>query len=307
MKTNGKPKPDVYQMVTDRIIAALEKGVIPWKQRWREIGPPRNLVTGRHYRGINFWLLTSLAYSKNVFLSFKQVKEFGGKIKEGEKGHIIVFWKQIESVDPETDEKKLLPFLRYYTVYNVDQCEGIPADKIGDDAFGENVPILSCEEIIAHMPKKPVIRHKGDKAFYHPLRDFVNMPPLNFFEHSSAYYETLFHELVHSTGHEKRLARKELLQMAEFGSDDYSQEELTAEIGSCYLKTIAGIDQDNHANNAAYISGWLKRLKGDKKCIIYASTQAQRATDFILGIVHQQSEEDSSGSETMVEQEKVGE
>jgi antirestriction protein ArdC len=305
MKSNDKPKPDVYQMVTDRIIAALEKGVIPWHQPWRKNGPPRNLITGKHYRGINFWLLTAPGYSTNAYLSYKQVKELGGKIKEGEKGHIIVFWKQIETEDHETNEKKQLPFLRYYVVYNVEQCESLPESKIGELKENSNIIICSCEDIVAEMPKKPIIQHKGDKAFYNPLRDFVNMPSFNSFESAEAYYSILFHELVHSTGHEKRLARKELLQMAEFGSDLYSQEELTAELGSCFLKTIAGIDQETLENSAAYLSGWLKRLKSDKKCIIFASTQAQKATDFILGIVQPHVEEEVPVNEAAIDSEKL--
>ena len=293
MKDNNKPRPDVYQMVTDRIIAALEKGVVPWKQPWRTLGPPRNVVTGKKYRGINFWLLLAMNYPSNLFLSYKQMKELGGKLKEGERGNIIVFWKQLLIEDQESEEKKQLPFLRYYTIYNVSQCEGLPEEWSETPSDGENEEIQSCEDIVQGMPQKPTIQHKGDKAFYNPLRDFVNMPGQNSFENSEAYYSVLFHELVHSTGHEKRLARKELLQMAEFGSDPYSQEELTAEIGACFLNTVSGIESNLMSNSASYIQGWLKKLKGDKKCIVYASTQAQRATDFILGITPPSHEEEA--------------
>jgi antirestriction protein ArdC len=277
----NKPRLDVYQMVTDRIITALEKGVVPWKQPWKKAGPPQNLITGKVYRGVNFWLLLAFKYAQNYFLSFKQIKELGGKVKQGEKAHMIVFWKQVPMEDPETGEKRDLPFLRYYTVFNVAQCE-LPEGKVPSENV--NHMIKSCEDIVTEMPQPPMIRHKEGKAFYNPLKDFVNMPPFNTFHTPEGYYSTLFHELVHSTGHQSRLNRKELLQMSEFGSEEYSIEELTAEIGACYLKSITGIDQDDLENNTAYIQGWLRKLKNDNRFIVYGSTQAQKATDFILNV-----------------------
>jgi antirestriction protein ArdC len=128
MKTINRPRQDVYKMVTDRIIAALEKGVVPWKQPWKNVGLPQNLLTGKVYRGINLWLLLSLQYSRNFFLSEKQIESLNSKVKEGEKAHIIVFWKQITIDDQDTTETREYPFLRYYKVFNVEQCTRIPEE-----------------------------------------------------------------------------------------------------------------------------------------------------------------------------------
>ncbi|REJ81342.1 MAG: DUF1738 domain-containing protein [Bacteroidetes bacterium] len=296
MKTNNRPRPDVYKMVTERIISALEKGVVPWQQPWRNSGLPQNLITGKVYRGINLWLLLSLGYSRNFFLSEKQLEAIGGKVKEGEKANIIVFWKQITIDDPDTTETKDYPFLRYYRVFNVEQCEGIPEDKLSKVDETIHNDIVSCEDVYEQMPKKPKLQHKGDKAFYNPLLDFINMPAKTQFPKIEDYYSVLFHELIHSTGHLSRLNRKELLNMSEFGSEPYSIEELVAEIGCCFLKTVVGIGNNDLENNTAYIDGWLKSLKNDHKFIVFASSQAQKATDYILNTCIQK--EDESITET---------
>lgn len=287
--------PDVYEIVTNRIIEHLEKGVVPWQKPWTGGGLPKNLITGKQYRGINVWLLNSLNYSQNCFLTFKQVKELGGSVKKGEQSQIVIFWKWIEKENTQTKEIEKIPFLRYYNVFNIDQCTGIPKEKLPPVIERKNDPIETCEKILNEMPKRPEIRHKEQSAYYNKQDDYVNMPKVETFVNSDSYYGALFHELVHSTGHKERLDRKELIQSKRFGSEDYAIEELTAEIGASYLKSYAGIPIEKLENNAAYIQSWLERLKKDKKFIVYASSQAQKATDFILNIRNEEKDIDMSG------------
>ena len=274
---------DVYQLVTNRIIEQLEKGCVPWKRPWTAAGLPQNLITRRPYRGINVLLLATCNYSQNFFLTFKQAGELGAKIKSGEKAHPVVYWKRIETEDEDTGEMIPESVLRYYNVFNIAQCENIPESKL-PPADLPNEAILECESIIHEMPKRPPIQQVEDMAYYHPTHDYVNMPPRKSFLQSEAYYSTLFHELVHSTGHTSRLNRRELMQMKPFNPEMYSFEELVAEIGASYLNSLTGIEQKEFEQNAAYIEGWLKRLKNDKRSIITASGQSQKAVDFILGV-----------------------
>jgi antirestriction protein ArdC len=291
MKDNIKNTPsDVYSVVTNRIIEHLEKGVIPWRQTWAKAGLPKNLITGKNYRGINVWLLNSLNYSQNSFLTFKQVKDLGGSVKKGEKAQEVVFWKWIEKENKETKDIEKVPLLKYYRVFNIDQCIDIPKEKLPPVIERNNNPIDTCEKIINEMPKQPDIRFKEHRAYYNRIDDFVNMPKMETFENSQEYYATLFHELVHSTGHNDRLNRKELLESAGMRSDKYAMEELTAEMGASYLKSYAGIPIEHLENNAAYIQGWLERLKNDKRFIVHASAQAQKATDYILNMKDEEKE-----------------
>ena len=286
---NIKPH-DVYEIVTNRIIEHLEKGVVPWQQPWTDAGLPKNLITGRNYRGINVWLLNTLNYHQNYFLTFKQVQELGASVKKGEKAQEVIFWKWLQKKsndnleNEEQGKAKQIPFLRYYKVFNIDQCTGIPKEKLPVIEERVNDPIETCEKIVFEMPKRPEIRHHELQAYYHKRNDFVNMPRMEVFNSSEDYYATLFHELVHSTGHKERLNRKELVNSKGFRTEDYAIEELTAEMGSSYLKSYAGIPIEQVENNAAYIQGWLERLRKDKKFIVYASAQAQKATDYILNV-----------------------
>ena len=294
---NPKPK-DVYEIVTNRIIEHLEKGVIPWQKPWTEAGHPKNLITGKDYRGINVWLLNTLNYAQNYFLTFKQVKELGGNVKKGEKAQEVIFWKWLEkekdqnnNIENEKDGKtEKIPLLRYYNVFNIDQCEGIPIEKLPPKIERQNNPIETCEKIINEMPKRPEIRNKEQQAYYHKIDDYINMPKIESFVSSESYYGALFHELLHSTGHKERLDRKELIQSKGMQTNYYAVEELTAEMGASYLKSYAGIPIEQLENNAAYIQGWLERLRKDKKFIVYASAQAQKATDYILNVRNEEKE-----------------
>ena len=283
-------KRDVYQIVTERIIQKLEQGAVPWMQPWHDAGLPQNLVTKRPYRGINVMLLASLGYEHNYFFTSKQLSELGGSIKAGERPQLVVYWNWQDSKaqsngDTGSDEggaKKNVPFLRYYTVFNVAQCEGIPESLLPQAVARTTNPIPACEAVVNGMPKRPEILHKELRAFYNPVADVVNLPRRPYFRSDESYYATLFHELVHATGHPSRLNRKGLNEMAEFGSEPYSFEELVAEIGACYLESHAGIAKAQFEQNVSYIKGWLKKFKDDKRFVVQASALAQKATDFVL-------------------------
>jgi len=277
----------VYANINAKIIEQLEKGTVPWLKPWTEAGLPINIISKRPYRGINMILLLMENYEHNHFLSFKQASDIGGKVKKGERGHMVVFWSQVENKQEEhkeNDEKtepKKKSILRYYYVFNISQCENIPEQYLPKARETKELP--SCESIVTAMPHCPPIRHKENKAFYNFKEDFVNMPKKRSFKNDESYYSTLFHELVHSTGHVSRLNRDTIVQMAEFGDDNYSLEELVAEIGTCYLQSVAGITSE-FQQSAAYLQGWLAKLKGDKKFIFQAARASQKAVDYILNI-----------------------
>lgn len=278
---------DVYEMVTNPIIELLETGTIPWQKPWTEAGVPMNLISKRAYRGINLWLLLSLNYERNLFLTWDQLKKIGGSVNKDQHGHIVVFWKNVKKQPEELDSEKkpkMIPMLRYYKVFNIEQCKDIPKDMIPELFKEETDPIAECEGIINGMQNAPVIRHKEQKAFYHIAEDYINMPKKKSFKNSEAYYSTLFHELVHSTGSEKRLGRKTITEMNEFGSEAYSIEELIAELGAAYLSSLSGILNKEIQNTVAYIDGWLGKLRNDKRFIVQASGQAQRAVDCIMNV-----------------------
>jgi antirestriction protein ArdC len=275
---------DIYLIVNKKIIGHLKNGVIPWRQSWTKAGLPKNLITGKHYRGINVMLLASLHYRQNCFLTFKQVSELGGIVKKGEKSCPVIYWNWIEKKNKDSKEVEKIPLLRYYNVFNIDQCENIPKEKLPQVSELPNDPINSCELILRNMNNPPEIQHKEYRAYYHPQRDYINIPDIKSFDKSTNYYGTLFHELVHSSGHKDRLNRKELVQNNFFGSKSYAIEELTAEMGACYLKSYAGIPIEEIENSSAYIQGWFEKLKNDRNLFIHASGEAQRAADYILNI-----------------------
>lgn len=281
---SSSTKLDVYQIVTDRIVQLLERGTVPWQKPWNDVGIPRNLLSKRPYRGINLWLLLSLNYERNLFLTWDQIKKYGGTVVKGEKGHIVIYWKSLKKVDGiEDDEKKKnAPLLRYYKVFNISQCSNLPNELVEVFAMLKHDTLFECEAVVKDMPQCPVIRHKEQEAYYHIKDDYINMPKKKGFKSIEYYYSTLFHELVHSTGHEKRLNRPTITEMAEFGSEKYGIEELVAEMGAAFLCSQTGILQTSIQNSSAYIDGWLDKLKRDKRFVVKAAGQAQRAVDFII-------------------------
>jgi antirestriction protein ArdC len=280
-----KSKFDMYEMVTRLITERLEAGVIPWKMPWKTgSSNPRNLVSKKMYRGFNFFYLLSFRFERPYFLSWKQVQDLGGKVKKGSKTYPVIFWKMLDS---NTEENKKVPFLRYYSLFHVDDVEGIDPAKIPNDTAHQNdfEPIAACEEIIERWKDSPVIEQGHDYAAYVPATDKIKIPyPRHFFK-AEFYFSTLYHEAIHSTSHRKRLNRQEQFQDHKFESHDYfySKEELVAELGASYLCAVSGIESETIDNSAAYIQSWLKALKSDNKFFLQAATHAQRAADYILG------------------------
>lgn len=301
---SSKQKIDVYEIVTNRIIELLDQGTIPWQKPWTDAGIPMNLISKRPYRGINLWLLLSLDYQRNLFLTWDQLKKIGGSVNHGEHGHVVAFWKQIkpsEKPESEAESKKPVPLLRYYKVFNIAQCKDIPENLIEPLVQKEHDPILECEAIVNGMAGCPLIKHKEQKAFYHIAEDYINMPKKKSFKSSESYYSVLFHELVHSTGHEKRLNRSTITEMAEFGSEPHSIEELVAELGAAYLSSFSGILTEQIKNSAAYIKGWLSKLKDDKRFIVRASGYSQRAVDYIINVKEDESLNEVEQTEMLTE------
>lgn len=306
---NSSTKLDVYQIVTDRIIELLEKGTVPWQKPWTDVGIPMNAISKRPYRGINLWLLLSLDYAQNLFLTWDQLKKLGGSVNKGEQGHVVLYWKVTPKTDENVEEvkEKQKRLLRYYKVFNIAQCRDLPADLVPQKQTIEETevkkdPIRECEHIVNAMPQSPLIIFTGKNAFYDIQKDEVVLPKMKTFKSGEAYYSTLFHELVHSTGHEKRLNRPTITQMAEFGSDIYSIEELVAELGASYLSCHTGILMKNIKSSAAYIKGWLNQLKNDKKFIVQASGHAQKAVDYILNVKANENANDAEHQEEVFEE-----
>ena len=272
---------NVYKWVTERIIKQLEAGVAPWHKPWKSEFP-RNLVSGKEYHGINVFMLGMQGYGSPYWLTYQQASERGAQVRKGQHATMIVFWKASEKPVREedgTEEVKRWFTLRYYNVFNAEQCDNLEVPE----TTREVKPIPECKRIVEGMPNRPEQEQAG-KAYYRPSTDTVGMPAQPLFEHDEAFYATMFHELVHSTGHPTRLSRFASGEKpANFGSDSYSKEELVAELGSAMLCGIAGISPTVSDNSAAYLQSWINALKGDSRLIIQAASAAQKAADYILG------------------------
>lgn len=307
---------NLFAEVTDRIIAALNKGVVPWHRPWRDSKKgagtlPTSVSTGKPYRGINVFLLDMTAnadgYTSQWWGTFNALKERGGIVRKGEKGTTVVFWKRlVVKTTPEEKaktgkDKKVIPMLRHFNVFNVEQCEwekGMPErfdpSTLVEDDDTEWDPIAEAEAIVKGYEKSPSIHHGGDAAYYSPSRDMIQVPDAAQFETTEQYYSTLFHELTHSTGHKDRLNRNTLVEGHRFGDEMYAKEELVAEMGAAMLAAVAGIHLTTIEPSAAYIKNWLQALSNDEKLVISAGAAAQKAADHILGIKFEDDKEDDA-------------
>lgn len=276
---------NVYEVINHRIMDLLEKGTVPWKKPWNGEGNmPMNLVSKKEYRGVNVFMLSCMPYGSPYWMTFKQIREKGGYVRQGEKATPVIFWKWLErndSDDATGNKNRKIPMLRYYNVFNLEQTEGIPIPdtEVTNNPFN---PIEKAEQIISSMPLKPDIYHGGNKASYSLSQDTIHLPTQHSFLLPEEYYCTGFHELIHSTGHSCRIGRKSILEPTYFGSHEYSKEELVAEMGAAFLCGYSGIEQKTIENSASYIQGWLKVLKNDKTMLVHAAAQAQKAADYIL-------------------------
>jgi len=278
----------VTDVVNQRIMTLLESGTVPWRTTWNAVSnQPKNMVSKKEYRGINVFLLACMPYASPYWMTFKQVQDKGGHVIKGSKSVPVIFWKWIDRKDAGSDDidtvpvNGKIPMLRYYSVFNLDQIEGIPIPPATDTIINTFTPIERAERIIAGMPLPPEIKYGGGQPAYHPTWDVVKMPEREAFESSEEFYGTLYHELSHATGHQKRVGRKGITEPSFFGSHLYSKEELVAEMSAAFLCGHSGIERTIE-NSAAYIAGWLKALKNDKTLLIQAASQAQKASDFIL-------------------------
>ena len=284
-------KPNVYEEITNQIIAKLEQGTIPWHKPWKSSAHrPKNLISQEPYSGINAFITHLQNYSCPYWLTYKQAESLGGNIKRGEKGTKIVYWSRIqrESVSDSGEiQDDSFSFLKTFVVFNFEQTEGIDLKKawiLPEDKRTEIEKLAECEAIIEAFTDKPTIDQRdSDQACYSPVLDMVRMPLQSRFTSDQEYYSVLFHELTHSTGHKNRLNRKGFMETVAFGSQDYSFEELVAEFGAAFLCGQAGIVPKTIDNSAAYIQSWLKVLKKDSKMLVKAAGQASKAADYILG------------------------
>ncbi|MDK2975224.1 MAG: hypothetical protein PWP08_1595 [Methanofollis sp.] len=270
----------IYEMVRERILTALGRGTVPWRQTWQGM-TPSNILTGRPYRGINRILLAGSPW----WGTYNQIRQMGGYVRRGEKAAgLVIFWSMEESrreVNDQGDEviirtQRERPLVRCYKVFHIGQCEGVTMPE------GQEVrPIASCEGILRQNDPRIF---PGEPA-YAPGRDVILMPPAERFTSAEAYYAAFFHELVHWSGAARRLDRPGVTGAIRFGSERYSREELTAEMGAAFLCGMCGIDTPPvQENAAAYIAGWLRHIRdGTAADVIRAATDAQRAADFLTG------------------------
>ncbi len=295
MKTSRQTaKPSLYQTVTDRILTSLKAGVIPWEQPWRTPrfagGPfPRNFRTGKPYRGVNVFLLWASAYLFPFWLTFKQARGLGGTVRKVEKGTPIVFYKPLRNratgeSTTETDQDRSPFVLCHYTVFNVEQCDGLTLPQLEFAPTNDVHQDEACEAIVNGWENRPVLHLTSEterRAYYRPSTDSVYIPARSRFVDTPHYYSTLFHELAHSTGHQSRLNRP---IHTRFGEELYTKEELIAEMGAAFLCAIAGIaDEHTDRNTTAYIQNWIAKLEDDHRLLVHAAASAQKAVDFILG------------------------
>ncbi len=295
-------KKTVYDIVTEKIVARMEEGVIPWRMPWKmpagcESGYYRNGVTKIAYSGMNAVLLAMGGYSCRDFWSYKQLSERGWKLKEGETANMAIFWKQskykkemenVETGELEEVEMKGL-ILRYYSVFNSEQIEGIPEEKLNDSTpqvEGETLEIKPCERadaMIAGYEDGPqIIQDAIPRAYYSDSKDVVHMPNRTSFLSNEEWYATLFHELTHSTGKTTRLSR-DTHKLYGSGKKYRAREELTAEIGSAFCCAMCGLDMPVFENTVAYLQSWSNALKEDPKCIVIAAQAAQKAVNWMKG------------------------
>jgi antirestriction protein ArdC len=252
-----------YELITNRIIEKLKQGVVPWHQPWASVGLPKNLLTQREYRGMNVFMLAMQGYNSPYWLTYQQAISLGANVKKGEKGTPIIYWNWVEKDDEKSEEQevKRVPFLRFYTVFNVCQVENL---KVTESLLypikqtSDFNPITEAEKIVVGYKGAPEIIHTGERACYFPHIDKIWMPPKNTFEDPHGYYSTIFHEMSHSTGHKDRLNREGVVERNSFRSHKYSKEELVAEMGAAFLCGESAIINETLDNSTSYIASWLR-------------------------------------------------
>jgi antirestriction protein ArdC len=279
----------IYETVTARILSQLDAGVVPWRKTWTT-GLPKSLTTGKEYRGANILILGMASFSSRYWVTYREAQRLGGHVRRGERASPVVFWKwrtpqELARLREKSGREDLAPCVPFTAaVFNFDQVEGItrPEDDVPNR---RNDRFEVADKMLDVMPDQPEIVHVATREpSYSPRFDRVTLPHLSQFESAAEYYATLFHELVHATGAEKRLNRFSQVEGDRF--ERYSFEELVAEFGAAFLGAFAGIESPGtEALQASYIQGWSKALRKDQRLVVRAASAAQRATDYIRGKV----------------------
>lgn len=291
-RQNGT-RQDIYSRITNQIVAALEQGVKPWTQPWNAThaaGPVSRPL--RHncqpYAGINILTLWASAmerhYAAPMWMTFKQAVELGGHVRKGEKGSPVVYAdKMVKTEESESgqDEERIIPFLKAYTVFNIEQIDDLPGHYYALAKSDPNPDERDARAEAFFAATGADIRHSGSSAFYVPSQDFIQMPAFEAFRDAEGYYATLAHECTHWTRHVSRLDRD--LGRKRFGDEGYAREELVAELGAAFLCADLGLALEDRADHASYIGSWLRVLKDDKRAIFSAAAHAQRAIDYLNG------------------------
>jgi len=295
MTNKTASRPDIYSRITSQIVAELEKGVRPWLKPWnaehaagRITRPLR--VGGQPYNGINVIMLWGEAvargFSAPIWMTFRQAKELGGHVRKGEKGSLVVYADRFRKteIDESTGEEvdRDIPFMKGYTVFCVEQIEGLPAHFYAP-AEPRLDPVQRIDRAEAFFAATGAdIRHGGNQAYYTVMHDYVQMPPFETFRDAESYYATLAHECTHWTRHETRLERD--FGRKRFGDEGYAMEELVAELGAAFLSVDLDLTPEPRADHASYLASWLKVVKNDSRAIFTAAAHAQRAADYLNGL-----------------------
>lgn len=279
---------DIYQTVTDTIVAQIESGLNgKWRRPWKTISPTGGSafpvsIDGRAYRGINVAILMLSPFGSNVWGTYKAWKRHGGQVRKGETGTLVIFWNFVKKIDEETGEEKVIPFARGYKVFNADQVEGWNEEQVAETTR-EQRHENAHKALRAYCDRESIaVNHGGDRAYYTPSADRIALPAEAAFDTEEDYLATFAHEAGHSTGHKKRLNRD---FSGRFGSDAYAFEELVAELTAAMTLATLGVAQADEIDeqHAKYVASWLKVLKSDKRAIFTAAGKAQAATDLLLG------------------------
>lgn len=292
-----------YDKITNQIIEALENGHIPWEKPWAASNNGARSIHGKPYRGFNkMWLefiAWKLGYSDPRWITFNQAKKMGGQVRKGEKSQAVTLWMEAfnhESSCPVKNTKTKCEnigknkcsrymLMRYFSVFNVEQVDGLDIKPIPTGTVNEFDPIEQAEEIVnSYLEREGIMLATGSEAYYTPAMDSITMPPRETFRSAESYYSTLFHECGHSTGHESRLNRKDNKVPVKFGDPIYAQEELVAEMSNAFIGGVTGVTNEIEGEQrVAYIQSWLRALRNDKKMVVLAAQQGQKAADLILG------------------------
>ncbi len=276
--TRPKETKSVHEIVTEKILDAMAKGVAPWRRPWR-VARPRNGASGRPYRGINQLLLGMTEYRDPRWFTYKQAEELGGQVRRGEKATLITFWKTMSKAEDETGKEKTFPLLRYFLVFNAEQIDGWELKPIAEENELETLPEPQAvlESFLASSGVG--MKDGGERACYIPAKDMILLPSVKRFETPELFHLTAFHEAAHSTGHQSRLDR---FANGTLGFEAYGKEELVAEMTAAFLAAETGIGCTLETS-ASYLEGWRTAIKADSKLVVTAASAAAKAADLVLG------------------------